>query len=113
MPEKDKDPNNPLSMEDWIDNVVDPESLPEKLPAMPANVVVLFGYLNDAQRFAKRDPKTGEVTKDTTSDRVAYRLYRTPQLNDYLVIRHEDILHRGRHKRRSEPLRWVDPVGEA
>ena len=116
MPEKDKDPNNPLGMEDWIDNVVDPESLPEKLPAMPANVVVLFGYLNDAQRFAKRDPKTGEVTKDMTSDRVAYRLYRTPQLNDYLIIRHEDILHRGDISEGANPyggsILWVKPEAQ-
>ena len=116
MPDKDKDPNNPLSMEDWIDTVVDPESLPEKLPAMPANVVVLFGYLSDAQRFAKRDPKTGEVTKDTTSDRVAYRLYRTPQLNDYLIIRHEDILHRGDISEGANPyggsILWVKPEAQ-
>jgi hypothetical protein len=111
MADKDKDPNNPLGMEDWIDEVVDPESLPEKLPAMPGNVVVLFGYLSDAERFATRDPDTGEISRDRTSDRAAYRLYRTPQLNDYLIIRHEDILHRGDISEGSTPyggsILWI------
>jgi len=111
--DKDKDPNNPLGMEDWIDEVVDPGSLPEQLAAPPRNAVVLFGYLSDAQRFAKRDPKTGEVTRDRTTDRVAYRLYRTLQLTDYLIIRHEDILHRGDISEQSNAyggsILWVKP----
>jgi ATP-dependent RNA helicase DDX3X len=113
---KDNDPNNPLGMEDWIDEVIDPASLPEGPPAPPRNVVVLFGYLSDAQRFATRDPKTGEVTPDRTTDRVAYRLYRTPQLNDYLIIRHDDILHRGDVSEQSNAyggsILWVKPEAQ-
>ena len=66
--------------------------------------MVLFGYLNNTQRFAKRDPKTGEVTKDMTGHRVAYRLYRTPQLNDYLIIRRKNNFAQREIKRRTKPL---------
>jgi hypothetical protein len=68
---------------DWVMNII-PEA---DLPKIPQNAVVLFGYAGDEENH---DDGSGGV--DLTAPRNFFRLYLTPQLNDYLVVPADAII---------------------
>jgi hypothetical protein len=83
----------PGKFDDWVANVADPK----RNPAPPRGVVTFFGYLNDADPLSTNeptrfDPAQGAPSKNPAT-RTRYRLYLTLQLDHYLVIQEEDIIH--------------------
>ncbi|HYP41984.1 MAG TPA: hypothetical protein VEX13_16620 [Chloroflexia bacterium] len=105
MADADKNKQNPLPIEDWVQEVIKSELLPKP----PEGVAVLWGYLGDAKYY----PPSGGSSEDPTTKRESYRLYTTPLLNEYIEVRHEDILYSLQLSDSSGPLAgtilWVKP----